>query len=119
GRTGVSLKPGRSLMDWVRLAKSGRDMTGLRGRLLHVTEAELARHNLRDDCWTCIRGLVYNVTAYMEYHPGGEEELMKAAGVDGTELFEQVPLAPHSSTCPLLWATQWHFIYLPHLKGNR
>ncbi|XP_032829494.2 cytochrome b5 reductase 4 [Petromyzon marinus] len=89
-RNKVSLKPGRSLMDWVRLAKSGRDMTGLRGRLLHVTEAELARHNLRDDCWTCIRGLVYNVTAYMEYHPGGEEELMKAAGVDGTELFEQV-----------------------------
>ncbi|XP_078733459.1 cytochrome b5 reductase 4 isoform X2 [Lampetra fluviatilis] len=89
-RNKVSLKPGRSLMDWVRLAKSGRDMTGLRGRLLHVTEAELARHNLRDDCWTCIRGLVYNVTAYMEYHPGGEEELMKAAGMDGTELFEQV-----------------------------
>lgn len=26
----------------------------------------------------------------MEYHPGGEEELMKAAGADGTELFDQV-----------------------------
>ncbi|XP_062427029.1 cytochrome b5 reductase 4 isoform X2 [Rhea pennata] len=35
-------------------------------------------------------GLVYNVTPYMEYHPGGEDELMKAAGMDGTDLFDQV-----------------------------
>lgn len=35
-------------------------------------------------------GMVYNVTPYMDYHPGGEDELMKAAGVDGTELFDQV-----------------------------
>lgn len=26
----------------------------------------------------------------MDYHPGGEEELMKAAGIDGTDLFDQV-----------------------------
>ncbi|KAH0622115.1 hypothetical protein JD844_024129 [Phrynosoma platyrhinos] len=26
----------------------------------------------------------------MEYHPGGEDELMKAAGSDGTDLFDQV-----------------------------
>lgn len=37
-----------------------------------------------------LTGMVYNVSAYMDYHPGGEEELMKAAGVDGTELFDQV-----------------------------
>ena len=36
------------------------------------------------------KGMVYNVTPYMDYHPGGEEELMKAAGKDGTELFDQV-----------------------------
>ncbi|NWI97912.1 NB5R4 reductase, partial [Pitta sordida] len=35
-------------------------------------------------------GFVYNVTPYMEYHPGGEDELMKAAGTDGTDLFDQV-----------------------------
>lgn len=34
--------------------------------------------------------MVYNVTPYMDYHPGGEEELMKAAGIDGTDLFDQV-----------------------------
>lgn len=37
-------------------------------------------------------GFVYDVTPYMEYHPGGEDELMKAAGTDGTDLFDQVKM---------------------------
>nr|XP_054485050.1 cytochrome b5 reductase 4 isoform X2 [Agelaius phoeniceus] len=89
-RSKVPLKPGRSLMDWIRLTKSGKDLTGLKGRLLEVTEDELSKHNKKEDCWICIRGFVYNVTPYMEYHPGGEDELMKAAGTDGTDLFDQV-----------------------------
>ncbi|KAM9156112.1 cytochrome b5 reductase 4-like isoform 3-T3 [Pangshura tecta] len=90
GRSKVPLKPGRSLMDWIRLSKSGKDLTGLKGRLIEVTEEELAKHSKKDDCWICIRGLVYNVTPYMEYHPGGGDELMRAAGTDGTDLFDQV-----------------------------
>ncbi|TNN50220.1 Cytochrome b5 reductase 4 [Liparis tanakae] len=90
GRNKVALKPGHSLMDWIRFSKSGKDLTGLRGRLIEVTQEELQKHNTREDCWTCIRGMVYNVTPYMGYHPGGEEELMKAAGIDGTDVFDQV-----------------------------
>ncbi|KAM4771047.1 cytochrome b5 reductase 4 [Rhinophrynus dorsalis] len=90
GRSKVPLKPGRSLMDWIRVTKSGKDLTGLKGRLIEVTEEELAKHNKKEDCWMCIRGMVYNITPYMEYHPGGEDELMKAAGADGTDLFDQV-----------------------------
>lgn len=108
----MALKPGHSLMDWIRFSKSGKDLTGLRGRLIEVSQEELQKHNKRDDCWTCIRGepvcvgvggcaseglvhaplsgLVYNVSPYMDYHPGGEDELMKAAGIDGTDLFDQV-----------------------------
>lgn len=52
----VPLKPGRSLMDWIRLTKSGKDLTGLKGRLLEVTEDELSKHNKKEDCWICIRG---------------------------------------------------------------
>ncbi|XP_057690240.1 cytochrome b5 reductase 4 isoform X2 [Corythoichthys intestinalis] len=90
GRTKVALKPGHSLMDWIRFSKSGKDLTGFRGRLIEVTHEELKKHNSRNDCWTSIRGMVYNVTPYMDYHPGGEDELMKAAGIDGTDLFDQV-----------------------------
>lgn len=43
-------------MDWIRLTKSGKDLTGLKGRLIEVSEDELAKHNKKEDCWICIRG---------------------------------------------------------------
>uniref|UniRef100_A0A3Q1FM07 Uncharacterized protein n=1 Tax=Acanthochromis polyacanthus TaxID=80966 RepID=A0A3Q1FM07_9TELE len=58
GRNKVALKPGHSLMDWIRFSKSGKDLTGLRGCRIEVTEEELQKHNIRDDCWTCIRVLL-------------------------------------------------------------
>lgn len=35
-------------------------------------------------------GRVYNVTHYMDFHPGGDTELMRGVGQDGTNLFSQV-----------------------------
>ncbi|KAJ4433586.1 hypothetical protein ANN_15896 [Periplaneta americana] len=35
-------------------------------------------------------GSVYNVTHYMDFHPGGKEELMRGVGKDGTDLFNQI-----------------------------
>ncbi|XP_071955198.1 cytochrome b5 reductase 4-like [Antedon mediterranea] len=92
GRAKVPLKPGRSLMDWVRLGqRSGPALNGLRGNQMPVvTMEELAKHNKRDDAWTVLRGRVYNITPYMEYHPGGADELLKAAGIDGTDLFNNI-----------------------------
>ncbi|XP_063243398.1 cytochrome b5 reductase 4 isoform X1 [Bacillus rossius redtenbacheri] len=89
-RNKVSLKPGHSLMDWIRLGQSGIDLTGVKGVLQEVTPSQLARHNKRSDAWLAIRGRVYNVTRYMDFHPGGAEELMKGVGRDATQLFNQV-----------------------------
>lgn len=36
-----------------------------------------------------IRGKVYNVTRYLDYHPGGATELMRGAGKDATSLFDE------------------------------
>lgn len=55
-----------------------------------MTKKELAKHNKIDDIWLSIRGRVYNVTEYIPFHPGGPEELMRAAGIDATSLFDQV-----------------------------
>lgn len=32
---------------------------------------------------------MYDVTRYLEYHPGGIPELLRAAGTDATELFNK------------------------------
>lgn len=58
--------------------------------LFQVTKRELAKHNKIDDAWTAIRGRVYNITEYFSFHPGGEEELMRGAGIDATTIFDEV-----------------------------
>ena len=37
-----------------------------------------------------INGAVYNVTDYMDYHPGGWDELLKGAGKDATNMFNEI-----------------------------
>ncbi|XP_076466396.1 cytochrome b5 reductase 4-like isoform X2 [Babylonia areolata] len=90
GRNKVMLKPGRSLMDWIRLGRSSQDLTGVGGKVLTVTKEELSKHNKPEDAWIALRGKVYNLTPYLEYHPGGVEELMRGAGIDGTQLFDEI-----------------------------
>lgn len=85
----VPLKPGRSLMDWIRLGKSARDLAGNGGIVRPITEEELSQHNTQSDAWICIRGRVYNITPYLEYHPGGIPEIMRGVGKDGTDLFDE------------------------------
>lgn len=84
------LGPGCGLLDWIRLCRSGKDLTTVGGKLQTVTEEELAKHNTPDDAWTAIRGKVYNITPYMKFHPGGKEDLMRGAGMDCTILFDEV-----------------------------
>ncbi|KAF5270726.1 hypothetical protein FQA39_LY01464 [Lamprigera yunnana] len=87
-----ALQPGHSLMDWIRLGSSGKDLTGLGAQVGHlsITQRELAQHNKPTDAWLAIRGKVYNVTHYLPFHPGGSEELMKGIGIDATTLFDEV-----------------------------
>ena len=40
--------------------------------------------------WASYKGKVYNIGPYLDFHPGGVPELMKAAGRDGAQLFEQI-----------------------------
>lgn len=55
-----------------------------------ITLATVAKHKTRNDIWLSIHDKVYNVTEYMENHPGGEEVLMDRAGAIATEDFEDV-----------------------------
>ena len=55
--------------------------------LARIPPSELRLHNKRDDAWAAFNGKVYNITPYLDFHPGGEKELMRVAGRDGTKLF--------------------------------
>ena len=52
------------------------------------TVEEVAEHNQLTDCYLIIHGVVYDVTPYLDKHPGGPRLLMKKAGMDATSDFE-------------------------------
>jgi acyl-lipid (8-3)-desaturase len=49
---------------------------------------DVAKHNSDNDCWLSIRGKVYDVTAWVDDHPGGRDMLVLNGGKDATQLFE-------------------------------
>ena len=53
------------------------------------TLEEVRKHNKVDDVWIVLHNKVYNVTKYLEDHPGGDAILMEVAGTDATEAFEE------------------------------
>ncbi|KAJ6513084.1 cytochrome b5 [Mycena sanguinolenta] len=85
-REKVALTPGHSPLDWAALKSSGADLRGV-DTLMRIPPSVLKQHRSKDDAWTAINGKVYNITAYLPFHPGGERELMRVAGRDGTHLF--------------------------------
>ncbi|XP_040573665.1 cytochrome b5 reductase 4 [Lepeophtheirus salmonis] len=90
-RNKTALQPGCSLMDWVALMNSGKDLTGTGGRMIKVTKEELKKHGPEDkEPWIALQGLVYNISHYKRFHPGGVDELLRGAGKDATKLFNEV-----------------------------
>ncbi|CAN0897904.1 Cytochrome b5 [Linum grandiflorum] len=57
--------------------------------------ADVSQHNTAKDCWLVIEGKVYDVTKFLEDHPGGDEVLLASTGKDATEDFDDVG---HSSS---------------------
>ncbi|XP_010933787.1 cytochrome b5 [Elaeis guineensis] len=51
---------------------------------------EVAKHNVAEDCWLIISGKVYNVTPFMDEHPGGDDVLLAATGKDAANDFEDI-----------------------------
>ncbi|KAJ7020278.1 cytochrome b5-like heme/steroid binding domain-containing protein [Mycena alexandri] len=55
-----------------------------------VTLAELRANNTKDNLYILIHEKVYNVTKFLDEHPGGDEVILSEAGQDATEAFEDV-----------------------------
>ncbi|XP_022156634.1 cytochrome B5-like protein isoform X2 [Momordica charantia] len=50
------------------------------------SKAEVSVHNKRTDCWIIIKNKVYDVSSYVDEHPGGDA-ILTHAGDDATEGF--------------------------------
>lgn len=67
--------------------------------------AAVAAHATATDCWTVIDDTVYDISGYVQVHPGGQV-ITKACGINGTTLFNTKDGRgkPHSTTAHQLLA---------------
>ncbi|XP_034282597.1 cytochrome b5 type B isoform X2 [Pantherophis guttatus] len=54
------------------------------------TLAEVAKRSSDREAWLVIHDRVYDVTRFLDEHPGGDKVLLEQAGRDATESFEDV-----------------------------
>ncbi|KAG8693208.1 hypothetical protein FRC09_010658 [Ceratobasidium sp. 395] len=55
-----------------------------------ITLEQLKEHTTKDSFYTLIHGKVYDVTKFLDEHPGGDEVITAEGGKDATEAFEDV-----------------------------
>ena len=69
---------------------SGSGTTGTTpglGTTVALTAAEILKHNTGTDCWSVIKGEVYDLTSYVKDHPGGASLIKAICGKDGSTSF--------------------------------
>ncbi|KAI4523533.1 hypothetical protein K525DRAFT_254520 [Schizophyllum commune Loenen D] len=55
-----------------------------------LTLQQVAEHNSATSCWVIINNKVYDVTEFLQEHPGGPDIILKYAGRDATQVYEPI-----------------------------
>lgn len=54
------------------------------------TMEEVAKHNTKEDLWVVVKGVVMDLSNWLDEHPGGPQAIMNFMGRDATEEFEML-----------------------------
>lgn len=81
--------------------------TGPFAKTYHTVE-EVSKHNKREDCWIIVDNRVYDITKYIDEHPGGDT-ILNNAGADSSEGF-------HGPQHPVSVIDVLKLYFIGHLK---
>lgn len=54
-----------------------------------ITLAQVAIHNSETSCWSVVNGNVYDLTSWIENHPGGKKRILAMCGTDGSAAYNR------------------------------
>ncbi|ORZ02043.1 acyl-CoA dehydrogenase/oxidase [Lobosporangium transversale] len=54
----------------------------------YFSVSQVASHNSENDCWIIVHDKVYDVSNFLNEHPGGKKIILKNAGTDATKQFD-------------------------------
>ncbi|MFA5792686.1 MAG: cytochrome b5 domain-containing protein [Candidatus Gracilibacteria bacterium] len=55
-----------------------------------LTAIEVATHNTASDCYLIVKGKVYDVTNYIDQHPGGKQNIYNYCGKESSTTFANI-----------------------------
>ncbi|TFK49432.1 Inositolphosphorylceramide-B hydroxylase [Heliocybe sulcata] len=67
-------------------------------RVRILTEEDVAEHSSSASCWVSYKNKVYDVTAFLPDHPGGDDFILKYAGKDVEEVMRNAGEHEHSES---------------------
>ena len=70
-----------------KLAAPTPTVTATNTTTADYTAATVAKHNSAADCWSIINGNVYDLTNWINRHPGGARVIEGLCGIDGSAAF--------------------------------
>ena len=85
------MKTFKNKAEFAKYLKENPDPLGVQknGGYKEYTWEEVAEHNALPSVWSVYKGNVYDITMYINVHPGGKKILEKVYGKDMTPLFNQ------------------------------
>ena len=67
--------------------KGGASNSGVAAAKLVLSMAELAKHNSAQSCWLLVSGKIYDVTNFINLHPGNAQTILSSCGQDATRAY--------------------------------
>lgn len=62
----------------------------MRDLITNYSEEQVKYHNTSENCWIIIDKRIYNISSYIEEHPGGIDIILQYAGKDATDAYDEI-----------------------------
>lgn len=70
--------------------KKGNDSKSTKPSPRLITSVEVAKHKTKDDCWVILHNKVFNITDFLDDHPGGAKAILLYGGKDASKEFDML-----------------------------